>query len=345
MRRRSAALRSGTKEGGAGIFFMKFWKSKTVTYILIVAAAVCTAVNYEIFIFQNAFAPAGLMGLATMIQHVFNFSVGYVSLILNIPLCIAVFALGYREIGVRTFVYTTVFSVCLLLFNLGVIDLSSLVYHTENGTSIILAPVAAGVLNGLIYGTLFRRNGSSGGTDLIAVIIRHHLPTVSLVWMIFGLNTVVAAVSFFVYDYKFEPVIMCIIYCFISSKITDIILKGFKTQVKFEIITEHGEEISRDIISELNHTTTLVHGKGMFTHSDKDMLICVVHRHQVVQLQKIIHRYPGSFAYMETVNEIYGNFNEAPAFYVEKHPKKAKKVKEIETAATEATAATAEENK
>ncbi|MBR7078177.1 MAG: YitT family protein [Clostridia bacterium] len=315
---------------------MKFWKSKFVTYLLIVVTAALTAVNYEIFIFKNAFAPAGLNGIATMMQQIFHFSMGYVSLILNIPLCIAVFALGYRELGVRSFVYTAVFSACLLVFNLGIIDISPYAYHTENGTSTILAPVAAGVLNGLIYGIVFRRNGTTGGTDLIAAIVRHYVPTVNLVWMIFGLNSAVAAISFFVYDYKFEPVIMCILYSFITSKISDLILKGFKTQMKFEIITENAEEISRDIIKELHHTTTLLHGKGMFTHNDKDMLICVVQRHQVVQLRKIILRYPGSFAYMETVNEVYGNFNESPAVYLEKRPKKAKNAKNAEKAVVKA---------
>ena len=293
---------------------MRFLKSKQMTYIVIVIAAVLMALNYELFVFRNAFAPAGLNGLATMVQELFGFSVGYFSLIINIPLCVIVFILGERKMAVRSFVFTAVFSFALLMFRSGLPDVSGIAYHTDNGTSIVLAPVAAGVINGLLYGLVFRRNGSTGGTDLIAVILRKRFPSMNMVWLIFGLNTFVALISFFVYDLKFEPVIMCILYCFITSRISDMILKGFKKQIKFEIVTDNAEEISKEIIDKLQHTATLVHGKGMFSGEEKDVLICVVQKHQVVQLQRIIRKYPATFAYMEEVNEIYGNFNTTSRF-------------------------------
>jgi len=290
------------------------------TYLLIVLAAALMAVSYEIFIFNNEFAPAGLNGIATMIQKLFGFSVGYMSLIINVPLCLAVSFMGDYKLGSRTLVFTAVFSACLLLFKNGVIDLSPIAYRTENGTSTILAPIAAGVVSGAVYGVLFRRSASTGGTDLIAAIIRRRHPEINMVWLIFGLNSAVAAISFFVYGYQFEPVIMCVVYCFITSRIGDMILSGVKRQMKFEIVTDSAKEMSEEIIEKLHHTATMIHAKGMYSGTEKDMLICVVQRHQIIKLRDIIEKYPGSFAYVSAVNEIFGNFRRIPrnGFFVPK---------------------------
>ncbi|MBQ3791508.1 MAG: YitT family protein [Clostridia bacterium] len=298
---------------------MSFRKTKPYVYFVIVLSAIVMAVNYEIFVFPNSFAPAGLNGLATMVQKLFNFSMGYLSLILNIPLCIVLFLIGNRMMAVRSSVFVIVFSLTLLVFSNGWIDLSQFIYHTDNGTSTILAPVAAGVVNGLICGTIFSRNCGAGGTDSIGAIVRHFHPETNMVWVIFVLNSFVAVLSYFVYDFKFEPVIMCIIYSFITSRVGDLILKGLKRQMKFEIVSNDAEKMSKEIIKELRHTATLVHAKGMFSGEEKDMLICVVQRHQIVQLQKIISKYPGSFAYMHEVNETYGNFKQIPRLHVEHH--------------------------
>lgn len=283
-----------------------------VSYLALVLTAMVMAVNYELFIFPNAFAPAGINGLATMVQKLFHFSVGYMSLIINVPLCLIAFLKGERRFALRTFVFVLVFSGALLVCNAGWIDLSSFAYHTDNGTSTILAPVAAGVLNGLIIGIVFRSSGSTGGTDILGVLIHRVRPELNTLWIVFSLNTLVACLSFFVYDFNFEPVIMCIIYCFFTSRISDLILQGFKNQLKFEIITDQAEDLSRDIIRELRHSATLVQARGMYTGDEHQLLICVIQKHQIAKLQAILRNYPGSFAYLSPVNEVLGNFKNIP---------------------------------
>ena len=279
---------------------------RALGYLLNVLLALLMALNYEIFIFQNAFAPAGINGLATMVQYLFHFSVGYMSLLINVPLSAAAFFLLDRDYALKTLSFSVAFSLGLLLLDR--VDLSAFVYQTANGTSTILAPLAAGAVNGFIYGSVIRLNGSTGGTDVVAALVRRRRPDISLMWLIFALNSAVAALSYFVYDFRIEPVILCIAYSFVTSRISERILRGSREAVKFEIITDHPEEISRAVIRELYHSATLLHAEGMYSHQGKDLLLCVVNKHQLVDFERIIRRYPGTFAYISSVTQTMGNF-------------------------------------
>lgn len=277
-------------------------------YLIVTALAFLMAVNYEVFILQNAFAPAGINGIATMIQYKFNFSIGYMNLLINIPLCIWAFFWLNKDYAGKTIVFSLAFSAFLLVFKYRVIDISRFVYVTENGTSTLLAPLAASVVNGFIYGTIVRLNGSTGGTDVIAACVRKKNPRFSLMWIIFAMNCLVAAVSYFVYDYQLEPVILCIGYSFVTSKISDGIIKGVKQAVKFEIVTDNYEKLANEIMTKLHHGVTVMQATGMYTRSEHDVMICVVNKHQIIDLQKILLNYPGSFAYISDVRETMGNF-------------------------------------
>ena len=271
-----------------------------------VLCAVLMGLNYELFIFPNAFAPAGLNGLATMVQYLFHFSIGYFSVLINVPLLLIAWRRVDKVFARRTLLFVLSFSATtLLLRNL---DFSAVAFRTENGTSAILGPVAAGVINGAIYTMVLRSNGSTGGTDILAALIRARHPEASLVWLIFALNAAVAAVSYFVYGYKFEPVILCLIYCYLSSRISNDLLKMGNKALKFEIVTDDAEALGRVLMTELHHGVTLLHAVGMYSNSDKGLLICVVNRHQVVDFHNILARFPGSFAYVSDVNETMGEF-------------------------------------
>ena len=77
---------------------------KVLTYVVIMTVAVVCALNYTLFIFPNRFAPSGINGICTMIQYVFGISIGYLSLIINIPLAIAVYLLVSKPLAIRSMV-------------------------------------------------------------------------------------------------------------------------------------------------------------------------------------------------------------------------------------------------
>ncbi len=277
---------------------------KALTYSVIVAIALVCALNYEIFIFPNRFAPSGLNGLCTMIQHVFGISLGYLSLIINVPLALLVYWKVSKPLAIRSMVYVVTFSLALVV--LDYVDLSRFAYETES--SVILGPLVAGIIGGACYSLLYKTSAYSGGTDFIASLIHKYNPEKSVIFLIMSLNVVVALMSYFVYDYQIEPVILCILYSFTSSTVSDRLTKNGRSAVRFEIITEHPNEISDAIIHRLHHSATLIPAKGMYLGRETNILICVVNNTQVVALSEIIRSFPSTFATVGQVGEVVGNF-------------------------------------
>ncbi|MFR4086743.1 MAG: YitT family protein [Dysosmobacter sp.] len=273
------------------------------SYAITAGLACLMGVSYELFVFPNAFAPAGINGLATMLQYLLHINIGYLSLLINLPLVLLAWKKVDRDFARKTLVFVLVFSAVTLV--LGQMDLSAIAY--DSGSSAILGPVAAGVVSGAVYGWVIRQNGSTGGTDIVAAWVRKKHPEASLVWLIFSLNAAVAVLSFFVYGCQFEPVILCLIYCYLSSSISDTILKGGKSAMKFEVVTRQPEELSRQLMQQLRHGVTVLQAEGMYSETPRSLLICVVNRHQVVRFQEILARFPDTFACVSSVNETWGN--------------------------------------
>ena len=281
--------------------FKKAW-----TYLVIVLVALASAVNYELFVFPNQFAPSGLNGICTMIQYLFGINVGYLSLLINIPLALWCYFEVSKPVALRSMVYVGMFSVGLIL--LDYVDLSAIAYSTENGTSKILGPLVSGVIQGYIYSVLMKASAYSGGVDFISAVVHKRHPYKSVMGFSFTLNVIIAVTSFFVYDFKMEPVILCILYSFMSSTVGDRVMKSGREAISFEIITDYPEEISREIIEKTHHSTTLIPAKGMYSGKDKNMLICVVNKTQASQVIDIMGKYPNTFGIMDPVGQVMGNF-------------------------------------
>lgn len=285
-----------------------------VVYFAIIAIAVLLAFNYQLFIVENGFAPAGLNGIATMIQYKTGFSIGYMSLIINIPLCILAYFFIDKSFAKRSLVFCLTYSLSFIL--LQSIGLEQFQYNAQ-GHDTVFPALLSGVISGFVYGICFRTHSSTGGTDIISKYINAKKPDLNFFWVTFTLNAFVAVISFFVYAvpdennvliYDYKPVCLCILYCFISSFIGSFIIKGTKTACKFTIITTHADEIMNDITVKLRHSSTKLSALGSFSKDEKAVVICVVNKHQLIDLQNILNGYDGTFSFVETVNETYGNF-------------------------------------
>ncbi len=288
-------------------------KSKIfLDYVVIVFLAVLLAADYVFFIVPNRFAPAGVGGIATMIEYKTGFSIGFITLIVNVPLSIFAFFYIDRDFALKTFFYAVAYSVAY--FILGKVVPNSVKYDAE-GIDTIFPCLIAGMISGLVYGLSFRRNSSTGGFDVVSKFISKKHPTLNFFWVSFFINAVIAIASLFVYgetangfklDYK--PVCLCLLYIFLSNFIGNQILKGSNTAYKFTVITTKAEEIEKEVIKTLKHSATRIEGQGIYTDEEKKILICVVNKHQIVQFKKILYRHGETFTFVETVNETVGNF-------------------------------------
>ena len=280
-----------------------------LSYTIVVLMALLLAVNYHIFITENQFAPAGLNGLATMVQYKTGFSISYMSLLINLPLCALAFFLVEKEYSVKTLVFTLVYSFSYLyLQNLGL----DMIQYNAQGHDTIFPAIISGVITGFVSGLCLKNNASTGGMDLISKYINKVNPNANFFLVTFVLNAIIAGISLFVYSdagfLNYKPVALCITYCFVSNFVGNYIIKGSKTAYKFTVITTHPDEICEEITHVLKHGATKLNAQGAYTNASKSVLLCVVNKHQLTDFKKIIDKYPETFSFYEVVNETYGNF-------------------------------------
>lgn len=287
---------------------------KLGSYLFIILAAILLAFNYQLFIVKNDFAPAGINGIATMIQYKTGFSIGYMALIINVPLCIFAFFFVNRDFAKKSLLFCLVYSFIYLYIQK--IEFSSFQYDA-GGHDTIFPVIISGTISGLVYGICARYNASTGGTDIVSKYISIKNPYLNFFWVMLTLNAIVAIISFFVYakpdesgtlSYDYKPVCLCIIYCFISTFIGNIIIQGSKQAYKFTVITSHADEISEEVLHTLHHGATKINALGAYQNQKKDVLICVVNKHQIVDFQNILKKYDNTFSFLESVSNTFGNF-------------------------------------
>lgn len=274
---------------------------KLIEMILIAILAAISAVNYAVFIFPNRFAPAGIDGICTMIQDLSGISIGYLALVVNIPLLIAAYIKLDREYAVRSTVFILSFSVVSAI--LSKLDLSGIYYHTESSTSIVLAPVASGVIRGILYAITLHLNGSSGGVDIIAALIRKKAPHLNLMNIIFVLNMSVAVCSYFVYGHILEPVICGILYFYITSQTSNQIQLSKKENAKIEIITQDAGQICAEITESLHLSATILNSHGAYSENANTMVVCIAHKKYIPRIKDILKRFPQPIYFVSTVSE------------------------------------------
>lgn len=284
---------------------MIFTKNKSlnliITYALLFLLAVMFGLNYHIFVVANDFAPAGLAGVLVMIQYLGGFKISWLNLFLNIPLAALCFFFVSRKFAIRSFVFSIVFSATLILAEYW--D----VYTFETQYDKILAVISAGVINGFIYGCAIRLGGSTGGMDLVASLIQTKWPRFSLVWVIFVLNASVSVSSIFVYG-ELEAVLFSLIYSYFTSRVSDNILKGIKSALRVEIVTDDPEPIAKELSDKLHHGVTEVRALGMYSHKEKFMLVCVINKRELSDFENVIRKFSNVFVSVSSVNQIFGRF-------------------------------------
>ena len=278
---------------------------------MILAAAFIRSVCVRLFMTSEAlyFAPGGVTGIGTMIEYKTGFSTGYTNIIINFPLIIIAFIFLSRSYAVK--------SACAVgLASLGMILMQKLnfpQYGMTNGVvdptaQPVLGAIACGVLGGVGVAIMIRAGASNGGTDIIAALIQRKYEAAGITWFIMGLDATVVVSSYFVYDNGLTPVFMSFTQQFASALVGDFILTGFKSAIKYEIITDEPEELSAELIAKLKHSVTKIDAMGMYAHSEKALLICVVHKRQVTEFNNILKKYKNTFAYVTSTSEVFGKF-------------------------------------
>ena len=237
-------------------------------------------------------------------DHLFDFKLSNANILINIPVAIVVFFAVSKPYATRAMVYLISFSASLMLLDM--VDLSAFVYSTTIST--LLGPVVAGMISGVSGYYMDKMGSCTGGTDFISAIVHKRNPNKSVLGFSFTLNVFVALASYFVYGFQMEPVILCILYSFMSSTVGERLQKSGREAICFEIIIDFPLEITGEIIARTGHSTTLIPAKGMYSGKNTNMLVCVVNKTQVAAVIEICRSYPNTFTIMDPVGQVVGNF-------------------------------------
>ena len=285
---------------------IKDWSIDLLTAIL---AGLIVGAAYFFFQNSNGFAPGGVGGLATITHHLFgnNISWSILMVIFNLPIFILVSIIVDKKLGIILIIYLLVQSFIPKLYEL--IGLKP--YCLENSKedfNLIFACIATGVISGFGFSLMLKRFGASGGTYGISALIKHYKPETNIAVVSFIMDTCVVIIAFFVYGMKVSPAMCTLLNLFIANIIVDNGLSGIKNGYKFEIITPNPTEISNELITRLKHGVTEIKVHGMYSDTDRYMLVCIINKRQIGEMMKILKKHPDTFASFEKVNEVFGNF-------------------------------------
>lgn len=261
---------------------------------IIGSALVGTALS--VFTIPNEIAPGGISGLSTALAYMLGVRVSVLTLVLNIPIMLA----AYRLLGKRSFFYTLL-STALLS---GFIELASfLPVYTGN---ILIAAVYGGVLTGIGIGILFLRNITTGGTDLIALMLHKAFPNVPNGTILAVIDGIVVLIAVLVFQ-KIEVALTSVLTIYFSSKVIDLIAQGVDYAKVIYIVTDKGKELSAVLNSSTDRGNTVIKAFGGYTGAEKQLVITVTRRNVLAQTLQLIHATdPAAFTFVTDSTEVHG---------------------------------------
>ncbi|MFH2039869.1 MAG: YitT family protein [Chloroflexota bacterium] len=279
------------------IKFKKVWPVLR-DYLLILAGAVLQAISLRIFLLPAKLASGGVTGTTILINHYTGWPIGTMVLIGNIPL----FLLGWRFLGGKRFAIKT--AVAILVYALLVDILAS--YLPINGITddIFLNSLYGAIVSGIGYGLVYRGQGTSGGSDILARILNNwrDIPVSQSYLMVDGLVLIAAG---FVFGPK--QALYALITLYVSGIVAETTLAGSSIVRTAMIVTTRPEQVARQIMEDMNRGVTVLSGKGAYSGEERDILYCVVIRSEVAQLKSIINEIdPQAFMVIGQAHEALG---------------------------------------
>lgn len=284
---------------------------------IVVLATLLYAVTTYMFVLPNDFAPSGLSGILAIVASLKDLNTGtFTLLLLNLPLLILAFFSLSKRFAIRTTI--SVLVLCGTLFLLPIIDKNGVLKFVGEVNGVtdfgkkLFSSIIAGISAGISIALTFRANSCLGGVDILVMLIQKKKPRANVSILLFLFNAVIIFASCFVYDQGDwiipDSAFFSIIYVLVFSKVTELVMNGVKKALKFEVITEHPDALAREIIEKLGHSVTVSPARGMYANTQKFVLICVIRNNQVADFEKILKKYPDTFAFASSVSEVFGLF-------------------------------------
>jgi uncharacterized membrane-anchored protein YitT (DUF2179 family) len=276
-----------------------FTRKWFISYAFIVAGTFLVSVGYVYFIVPHKIVPGGIYGISIVLHYLFNLPIGATALAFNIPLTI----IGTKVLGPRFGTKTVVGFILTSVF----VDLLSYYsgYKPLVGSDPLLSSIFGGALVGAGVGLIFKSKATSGGSDVIAMIIARYTK-LPLGQLMMGVDSVIVLVGFIAFGDWRIPLYSWIT-IFVMGKVIDAVLSGISYEKTILIVSDHHEAIRDKIINDLNRGGTFLNGEGMYNGSNKKVIFTVVNRRELAILEEFINKTdPKAFLTVMDANEILG---------------------------------------
>lgn len=266
-----------------------------IDYLLMTVGTCLMAVAINSIYDPIELVTGGFTGIAIIVKALINIPLWLTNLILNIP----VFLVGVKIKGFR-FIARTLFATIALSVWLYVIPVINI---TTN--DYILASIFGGVICGIGVGMVFLARATTGGTDMVAAFIQHYYRHYTIAQILQVIDAVIVLAGAFVFG--LNKALYAIISIFVVSQVTDGIIEGLKFSKLAYIITDKHNEVAKAIMSMLDRGATGLNATGMYSSSEKKVLLCVVSKKEIVQVKEIVTKIdPGAFVIVSDAREVLG---------------------------------------
>ena len=276
-------------------------------YLILTVASFLFAFAWEGFMIPNGMSAGGMMGLCTIVQYATGgfIQAQYSYIVINAVLIIvAVLAMG---IG---FGFKTIY--CIVVSSLAMGLGGSLDFlHSAPGEFLfiqerVLIPVFAGAIEAIGIGLILRYGGSTGGTDIISLMVNKYWPiSLSMIYLV--TDVIICSLLLFLPEKNFSDMCYGLEELVVFSLMIDIVVGGKRSSYQLLVFSEHYKEIADHIITNMDRGVTLLKAQGWYTKKDKDVLLILINQKELPSLTRVIKEVdPRAFMSISPTNNVYG---------------------------------------
>ena len=309
----------------------KNFKQEVFAYILLIVGSALFAVGDVMFVNPYLMAPGGTYGLSNVLNTLWPWKIAFYAICMDVPLLIIGTIILGPKFGVKTVVSTIlIFLFTFLLESIWgynpVIHDGAIVANPIEGLSMVEIPnhggwfvpdyflntVVAGLIYGVAIGLIFRSGATSGGSDIISMIL-HKYTKISLGTLVLIVDSCITLTTFIAFGDIRLP-IYSIIIIFIESKVIDLVVDGIKSYKTALIVTDKMEVVKNYILHDMHRGGTCITGEGLYNGTERKMIYVTMERADFVKLRANLRNLdPSAFVNVIDSAEIMGKgFKELP---------------------------------
>lgn len=257
------------------------------------------ALGTYMFIAPNQIAPGGVSGIAILLNHLFHIPIGWLNLLINIPLLL----LGHFSLGKRFLAKSVISVIAFTVFYDYIFSWCHLPQFTGDS---MLAALFGGALSGAGIAFAFMVDGSTGGIDVTSKVVQMKLPHVPIGKIVFLTDVIIIAASTVVFK-SISSALYATVAMFVTAQVIDAMMYGLDSGKMLMIISDHSDEIAAEIMKEADRGVTKLLGTGAYQNQDKVVLMCAVRKNEYYHLKRIVQEIdPAAFIIVTTTSEVVG---------------------------------------